>query len=323
MVHINILFCFLVVTLGSVVFYQGIQTYRVYRHPAVLSFLLYMTSYNLVTTCTLIAQYLYRNVATINREELFVIVGIDMGVVAFTLGGLSECMFAMTVSQLSGRQRMPAWFVYGFGFICSVWLGYFGAGCYRYFHSGDQVFLWGVHSGIILSYVPMDFLIPSFLLFNLGRIQSDRQRKIARVFGLFFVSIACVEICSLFLDASSQFLAFIVLGLTLNMSVLIFFGRMVAAFYGAAVPSPVNELSLDWICAEYHLSVREREIVQRILHGKSNKEIEQELFISSHTVKNHIYHIFQKTGMKSRGQLVSKVVQHSAEPANGRAKPEP
>lgn len=72
-------------------------------------------------------------------------------------------------------------------------------------------------------------------------------------------------------------------------------------------------LSLDRICAEFHFSARERDIIQMILKGKSNKEIEQELFISSHTVKNHIYHIFQKAGVKSRGQLVSVILQNSAE----------
>jgi DNA-binding CsgD family transcriptional regulator len=93
---------------------------------------------------------------------------------------------------------------------------------------------------------------------------------------------------------------------------------MVAAYYGATGLSPDPDLSLDWVCAEFSLSARERDIVQRILKGKSNKEIEQELFISSHTVKNHIYHIFQKTGIKSRAQLVSMVMQHSAEPAKER-----
>jgi len=100
-------------------------------------------------------------------------------------------------------------------------------------------------------------------------------------------------------------------------SVLLLFGRVVTAYYGALAFSHDANPGLDWICAEFGLSAREREIVQRILKGKSNKEIEEELFISSHTVKNHIYHIFQKTGVKSRGQLVSMVMQHSAEPPNG------
>jgi len=45
------------------------------------------------------------------------------------------------------------------------------------------------------------------------------------------------------------------------------------------------------------------------LQGKSNKEIEHQLFISPHTVKNHIYSLYQKAGVKSRGQLVHLLLQ--------------
>lgn len=37
---------------------------------------------------------------------------------------------------------------------------------------------------------------------------------------------------------------------------------------------------------------------------KSNKEIEALLFISYHTVKNHICNLYQKLGVKHRGELV-------------------
>ena len=40
-----------------------------------------------------------------------------------------------------------------------------------------------------------------------------------------------------------------------------------------------------------------------LLKGKSNKDIAQELFISSHTVRNHLHNIFQKLKLKSRHQL--------------------
>jgi two-component system response regulator DegU len=36
----------------------------------------------------------------------------------------------------------------------------------------------------------------------------------------------------------------------------------------------------------------------------SNREIEKELFISLSTVKNHVYNIFQKLGVKNRYELI-------------------
>lgn len=61
---------------------------------------------------------------------------------------------------------------------------------------------------------------------------------------------------------------------------------------------------LDSLCSKYAISKREREIAELILLGKSNKEIEANLFISMGTVKNHIYSLYQKLGINSRGQLV-------------------
>lgn len=63
-------------------------------------------------------------------------------------------------------------------------------------------------------------------------------------------------------------------------------------------------VDLDKFTKEFHVSKREWEIIELILQGKSNKEIEDVLFISFNTVKNHIYNLYQKLGVNSRGQLV-------------------
>jgi DNA-binding NarL/FixJ family response regulator len=48
------------------------------------------------------------------------------------------------------------------------------------------------------------------------------------------------------------------------------------------------------------LSEREVEVLRLMARGLSNKEIGRSLFISSRTAGNHIAHIYQKTGIKSR-----------------------
>ena len=66
---------------------------------------------------------------------------------------------------------------------------------------------------------------------------------------------------------------------------------------------------LDVMLQNYSISNREREIMELILQGKSNKEIEDILFISYNTVKNHIYNLYQKLGVKSRGQMIHFVLE--------------
>jgi ligand-binding sensor domain-containing protein/DNA-binding CsgD family transcriptional regulator len=55
------------------------------------------------------------------------------------------------------------------------------------------------------------------------------------------------------------------------------------------------------------ISHREMEIIELIIAGHSNKEIEDILFISLPTVKSHIYHIFKKLGVGSRPQLLALI----------------
>jgi two-component system, NarL family, nitrate/nitrite response regulator NarL len=51
------------------------------------------------------------------------------------------------------------------------------------------------------------------------------------------------------------------------------------------------------------LTPREREIVQCICRGFKNKEIAEKLTITAGTVKVHLMHIFEKTGVKDRFEL--------------------
>jgi DNA-binding NarL/FixJ family response regulator len=52
------------------------------------------------------------------------------------------------------------------------------------------------------------------------------------------------------------------------------------------------------------LSPREAEVLTRIAAGLSNAEIAAALYVSEATVKTHINHIFSKTGLRDRAQLV-------------------
>lgn len=56
-----------------------------------------------------------------------------------------------------------------------------------------------------------------------------------------------------------------------------------------------------------NISKREQEIIRLLLDGKSNKQIEETLFISYHTVKNHLYNIYKKLRIKNRYELVHQV----------------
>lgn len=57
--------------------------------------------------------------------------------------------------------------------------------------------------------------------------------------------------------------------------------------------------------AESTLSAREREVLQRIVAGDSNKMIARTLGLSPHTVKRHVANILDKIGARSRAQAAA------------------
>lgn len=67
-----------------------------------------------------------------------------------------------------------------------------------------------------------------------------------------------------------------------------------------------RDITVSELCINYNISKREKEVVDLLLLGKSNKEIEDDLFISIGTVKNHIYNIFKKVDVKNRNELFLK-----------------
>jgi len=81
----------------------------------------------------------------------------------------------------------------------------------------------------------------------------------------------------------------------------------------AAGRSAAGSAEFEAVCRTYDISKRERDILAFILAGKSNRDIERELFISYHTVKNHVYNLFQKLGAKNRFELARLVENRARE----------
>lgn len=61
------------------------------------------------------------------------------------------------------------------------------------------------------------------------------------------------------------------------------------------------------------LTSREREILQLVIEGKTNKAIASEIYISEKTVEFHLDHIYTKIGARSRLMASVWALQHGIE----------
>lgn len=79
-------------------------------------------------------------------------------------------------------------------------------------------------------------------------------------------------------------------------------GRVAVILQGAS-PESIAPL----VAAAYGLTKRERELTELVLQGYVTGDIAARLFLSPHTVQEHLKSIFAKTGVHSRRELVGNV----------------
>ena len=86
---------------------------------------------------------------------------------------------------------------------------------------------------------------------------------------------------------------------------------LIVYFLESPVPAPLASLAMDALpeafLARYGITDREREIILKVVQGKSNADIAGELFISLATVKTHLHNIYKKIGVESRYDLLARV----------------
>ena len=68
------------------------------------------------------------------------------------------------------------------------------------------------------------------------------------------------------------------------------------------------------LMSAYGLTAREQELTRLVLQGFSTAEIAERLVISVHTVQQHLKSVFDKTGVRSRRELVTKIFLAHYEP---------
>jgi DNA-binding NarL/FixJ family response regulator len=88
------------------------------------------------------------------------------------------------------------------------------------------------------------------------------------------------------------------------------------------IPPAIAEKLAERMGAE-ELTPREFDVLEQIVHGKSNKEIASELDVSEATVKTHINSLLGKLGVTDRTQAATAAIQRGIVPLESLRKPKP
>lgn len=71
-------------------------------------------------------------------------------------------------------------------------------------------------------------------------------------------------------------------------------------------PAKASDVA-SMIVEAYGMTPRELDVTRLVARGLKTAEIAQRLFLSAHTVRDHLKSVFEKVGVSSRGELVSKL----------------
>jgi len=273
------------------------------RVPLLRSLVRYIVLFNVAIFTYLVIKYVFTNLLAedVSSSHPVVLVVlclagfcVEIGV-AFALVQVSAAIRARQVAVITVRAFQVAIGVLGASFIVGTTLAVRG---------GEVRWLLMTYGATATAATAV--IIASLVVLTLGRHREldPARRRAARGLGALFLSGWLAYVAGVPVPEPAGPILGSVALLWLNIVPLVWLRVGVPRFRDEQRPAS----ALDAIASEHNLTVREREVVELILQGKSNKEIEELLFISSNTVKNHIYNTYRKLDVKSRTQLMSLVM---------------
>lgn len=311
--HLILLIILFALILGTWAVVCTAQFYKTYGNPFLRFLVRYIIFLNLAVFLYLVTKYLYlnfsRSLFTDPKSAFYTIVFL---IATFVEIGLINS-YVTVVMRLKGfkfslrlnRLFTGGLFVIGVSYIIGIT---------TYMNTGSNTWIMMMYMGVVIVAAIAILSANIYLILQKSvaagsnNTRDNKALKSKRAFGwfnlvgyvVFFGSAALPESISLYVSASALLFLNVIPILWLNK----FFVRDYVKF-----SLDDNLQFLDVALQKYQISTREREIMELILQGKSNKEIEEMLFISYNTVKNHIYNLYQKLGVKSRGQLIHFILE--------------
>lgn len=302
MKHTLILLYSVVVCMGVwAVFY----THNVYKNNK-MAFLrdlcYYIIFINLDVLLYQIFEYLYLNILGRDLSNLHPYLNALFYLVALTIQIGITWTFIRVVIGLQGKSvslRIKQLF-----YACVAFIGIiYAVGITLFIQTTSSK--WIDNTLVYSLYVSWGIIYVAVLILTLRKHpkQEPGKRKAVQVFGMLYI----VYYAAFFISHNfpSPINLYITWGIQFCSNLIpIFWIRQYFLKHFVTLSYAQRYVDLDKFTEEFHISKREWEIIELILQGKSNKEIEDALFISFNTVKNHIYNLYQKLGVSSRGQLV-------------------
>ncbi|MGD8538486.1 MAG: helix-turn-helix transcriptional regulator [Candidatus Aminicenantes bacterium] len=311
----SVVFYILALFIGFLTIYLAHRLNKTYPLGYLNSYLYFLISFNIMGFLNHIGRYLGVSILMDSPEETLLLVRYLFAFLAFPFVALSIYLFIAFANDLIGTKASSLFnrlfgVFWGVLFLIQLFLAR------NYFYAREEHALFIFFQSVNILGTISFLLTPFYILIRSKDLTDGQQKSIARRFSL--VYLLCFGMASL---VTSRFLLPYFLPYTSVIMIFSFFTVNLPPVFFLIFslrkypiehnhPAPQRNNSDDFFTV-YKISNREREIIELILDGMSNADIEKKLYISSHTVKNHIYHIYQKLGVKNRVQISNLIRDHN------------
>ncbi len=295
------------VSIGFFTIYMSYEMSKKYKLKYLSIYLYFLISFYILGFFNLIGRYLAITALSGQPQQTRMLVNYLFGFMNFPFVVFSIYLLLYLMRGLLGKENLPTFNKFYFGFWAAVFLGQVLL-TKNYFDTNDDRLLRYFYQSINLASMIGFFLIALYILVKSRDLTDMNQRKAVKNFGLIYLlcfGFTFTVTSKFVLPYFGPFKALIMVFLyfTLNLPPLLYLRFFLNKYYLEPLVQPDFEAELQGFFSKRDISKREQEIILLMLKGKSNNEIMKELFISLHTVKNHIYNIYQKLGVRNRLQI--------------------
>lgn len=282
-----------------------IKTFRLYFLSSYLGFLV---AINIVGLLNLVvsdlAPALLTNISPLGMETVYML----FGLVGFPLIAIAFYFYMSFIAGILDEGISP---IFRIGYII-LWILLFGVLLVRIQYAlkeKDSQLLETLNnaSGLIIILIPVAVLI--YLVLKTVQSSQAEGKRGFLIFALVsLLSFVLFFAGFFFFQTSSSSLWAVPLCLVVASIAPILVLRKILAGYGRPIRlEKFEDERMQQFRDKFQLSTREGEILDLLLRGKSNKDIERDLFISHHTVRNHVHNIYLKLSVSSRLQLMNLI----------------
>ena len=311
MKHLYLLLTLFVLFIGAVSISYVLSLYRQTR----ISFLKYLNLalvlLNYQIFCGLIFDYYIFNLFSGKTTVIARILG-ELYLFQLSVVIVLFCYFLIQLVYIAWRRPLAGQIRKGLiAFFSTMILIQLAVILYGLLDKHDEVLSVYMTAALYLFYLLLVFGLSVRLIFSSTKTESGSpsQAMATRYFGLFLAMTTFLLILFLVLRYSGLInqdvtnLLSSVVQIAFNLFPLLYLKPFLQRLFPAQLSRFGPDSGKEERLKRYRITAREAEIIELICRGYSNKEIEEKLFISIRTVKDHIYNIYRKTGLKNRVQL--------------------